>query len=137
MLAPLNVPTPVPHRLAPQGRVCRVAASRRVGGHCIGSLSLGGSGLPRSAYPAYDVRVYVDGRLAADGAARFTAGLTPADLEEQVLSIVLGQGKRGPLTPRFLPKHFQWVICLFVHSVFGLFGSGIPQGIAILENTPA
>eukprot|EP00667_Euglena_gracilis_P012755 EG_transcript_13118 len=44
-----------------------------------------------SAYPAYDVRVYVDGRLAADGAARFTAGLTPADLEEQVLSIVLGQ----------------------------------------------
>eukprot|EP00667_Euglena_gracilis_P029098 EG_transcript_37984 len=43
-----------------------------------------------SAHPAYDVRVYVNGTLNATAVGRLPAsGLTPADLEEDTMSLVL------------------------------------------------
>eukprot|EP00667_Euglena_gracilis_P000266 EG_transcript_266 len=57
-----------------------------------------------SAYPAYDVRAYVDGLPTANGTGEFTEGLTPADIEEEVLSIVFGQ-EQGSILAGFGNQH--------------------------------
>eukprot|EP00667_Euglena_gracilis_P000449 EG_transcript_449 len=44
-----------------------------------------------SAYPTYDVQAYIDGLLVQNGTGEFEKGITPADIEKDVLAIVFGQ----------------------------------------------
>eukprot|EP00667_Euglena_gracilis_P020181 EG_transcript_21801 len=47
-----------------------------------------------TAYPAYGAWTYVNGQSVGNVTGVFTKGLTPADIEEEALAFVVGQGQR-------------------------------------------
>lgn len=75
-----------------------------------------GGGLGSTAYPAYGAWTYVNGQSVGNVTGVFTKGLTPADIEEEALAFVVGQGQQrcywgvGIPLSRFLPPVLQ--LCL-------------------------